>query len=298
MGYNWKNTSTKTKGTREERSLGLEPRQKKVAIIIASIVGLLLLLWGGSVAWSMLPDRQVESAKRDVAAMFSDLDENNIANIDWRKKGEQMKALEEKMRNMTPEQRFQVEKEMGRQMDNRMKQFFDLPEDQRQAKLNQQVDQMMEGMKRWMDAASKGQGGGFGGFGGGGQGGKGGFGGGGFGGGGPGGKGGFPGGGGPGGGGPGGGGPGGKGGFPGGFGGGDGKGKGTKSTPEQRLEAAKKRLDIGTPAGREMRDTYFKMMRDTMAARGLSFPGMGMGGGGGRGPGGAGGPGGPGAKGR
>jgi hypothetical protein len=267
-------------------------REEREKVAIAGIVLIMLLFLGGmAFAWwySNRPDPELERMRELREAIDNEQDPE--------KRRELMREYFQGMRNLNEEQRtiLWAEMEENNRFNDRLRQFFSLPYEERVKQIDQEIDRMLEMRKKFEEMRQQGfrgprGGGGPGGFGSGG-----------------------PGGGGPGGGGPGRGGPGfGAGGKPNpNFAGPGGRGPGGPGGPqagppgqqpgqprrtlssEERDRLRRLYLDHTSPEMRAMRSEYRRLMQERMQQRGISFGGRGFGGFGFGGPPFGGGPGGP-----
>ena len=117
-------------------------------------VALLLLAAVGWLVWSMLPDREVEAAKE----LFTQVRNPEISAEERDRLRTELRAMTE---NLNEGQREQVFREFGqsmrRQFTERIDKYFELPEDQRVAYLDEQIREM----EKWRQAreANRGEGG-------------------------------------------------------------------------------------------------------------------------------------------
>ncbi|MDW8223959.1 MAG: hypothetical protein RMJ82_13530 [Gemmatales bacterium] len=250
-------------------------REEREKVAIVAVVLILLLFLGGvAFAWwySNRPDPQLERMR--------ELREQIDNEQDPEKRRELMREYFQGMRDLSEEQRtiLWAEMEENNRFNDRLREFFSLPYEERVKRIDQDIDRMLEMRKKFEEMRQQGfRGPRGGGPGGGGP---------------PGGGAGFvPGGGGPGGGGPGfapgaGGPPGGGKPAPGGFGRGPGGGPPQAGPPgqqpgqqrrplssEERDRLRRLYLDHTSPEMRAMRSEYRRLMQERMQQRGVTFGG-------------------------
>lgn len=232
----------------------LREEREKVAI---AVVGLILLLFLGGIAFAWWYSNRPDPELEKIWALREQIDNET----DPEKRRQLMREMFQSMRNLSEEQRtvFWAEMEENNRFNDRLREFFSLPYDQRIKRIDEEIDRMLERRRQWEQRMQQG------GFGAGR--------------------------------GPRGGGPGAAGGGPGGPGGGGGPALGGKPGPggpggggpqagppgqpgQRRVLSSEERdrlrrlyLDHTSPEMRAMRSEYRRLMQERMQQRGITFSG-------------------------
>lgn len=111
----------------------------------------LFVLLAGGLAWALLPERADPEVARVVELQEKLFEQNSEWPPEERREG--LRELRGAIEKLSPEQRDELMKNGPpppmRLMQRRVTAFFELPEEQRAAALDQQIDEMEERRQRW-----------------------------------------------------------------------------------------------------------------------------------------------------
>jgi hypothetical protein len=118
-------------------------------------VVLLLLLVGVGAAWLFQPDSALEDVRRLQQELFS----KEAAKLSPEERQAKFTELREKRKNLTPEEKQELNAARQKKMKDRLHKFFQLPKEQQWAEIDRTIDKMLEARQRWQEGGGQGRGG-------------------------------------------------------------------------------------------------------------------------------------------